>query len=153
MARPLPYHLGLAPYQEPAVSQTLDTARYLNLETFRRNGTAVATPVWFAPHGSRAGVFYIFSAQEVGKVKRLRLSPRARVAPCNVRGRVLGEWQTARAYLVDEAEECRNAYADLYRKYGWQMAMTDFFSRLSGRIHKRQIIRIETDQTGNSPST
>lgn len=133
--------------------QTLNTARYLSLETFRRNGAAVATPVWFAPHGSRPGVFYLFSAVAAGKVKRLRRSDQARAAPCNVRGRVLGEWLPARGYLVDEAEECRSAYAALYRKYGWQMALTDFFSRLSGRIHKRQIIRVETDQPGNSPST
>ena len=48
----------------------LATADYFNLATFRKNGNAVATPVWFAPHGD---TFYVFSAGDAGKVKRIRV--------------------------------------------------------------------------------
>ncbi|WP_186453965.1 PPOX class F420-dependent oxidoreductase [Denitratisoma sp. DHT3] len=122
------------------MNHNLDSARYLNLATSRRNGESVATPVWFA---AEAGGLYVFSAGQAGKVKRIRHSPQVRVAPCDVRGRLLGHWQDARAHLVDDAEECARGYAALRRKYGWQMALLDFFSRLGGRIGQRQLIRIE----------
>ncbi len=36
----------------------LDRARYVSLETFRRDGRGVRTPVWAAPRG---GKLYVFS--------------------------------------------------------------------------------------------
>jgi PPOX class probable F420-dependent enzyme len=122
------------------MSQTLRTARYLNLATYRKSGVAVETPVWFAEH---AGAYYVFSAGNAGKVKRLRNSSRARVAPCDMRGKVLGDWIDADAYLVDDAVEADAAYRELRRKYGVQMRVLDFFSRLGGKIDERQVIRIE----------
>ena len=76
--------------------------KYLNLETYRKNGKAVATPVWFAQDG---GVLYIYSLADAGKVKRIRNNPRVRVAPCDMRGKLEGEWVEARARIVqgDEA--------------------------------------------------
>ena len=51
--------------------------RYVSLATFRRNGTEVKTPVWFAVID---GKLYVVSAGNAGKVKRLRHSPKALVA-------------------------------------------------------------------------
>jgi len=117
----------------------LDDAQYFSFATFRKNGKEVATPVWFA--GAR-DTFYVFSAGDAGKVKRIRASSRARVAPCDGRGKVLGEWHDAAARLVTEPEEVRVAYAALRRKYGLLMMMTDFFSRLTGRYRRRQLIAV-----------
>ena len=55
---------------------SLDRHRYLSLATFRRDGGAVPTPVWFAEVD---GLLYVFTAGDAGKVKRLRHSSRARV--------------------------------------------------------------------------
>jgi PPOX class probable F420-dependent enzyme len=111
----------------------------MNLATFRRSGEAVVTPVWFAPlHGH----FYVFTAAPAGKVKRLRRSNRARVSPCDMRGRPLGDWVEARAVLVCDAGEQARAYAAIRARYGWQMWITDVFSRLTGRIHRRAVIRV-----------
>ena len=60
----------------------LDRHRYVALATFRRSGAEVRTPVWFAAVDDR---LYVFTAGDSGKVKRLRHSPRARVAPSDVR--------------------------------------------------------------------
>ena len=49
-------------------------AKYLNLETFRKTGIGVRTPVWFAQdilHSASATVFYIYSEAGAGKVKRI----------------------------------------------------------------------------------
>lgn len=120
---------------------TLDEARYVNLATFRRSGVAVETPVWFA-EGREAGVYFVFSAGAAGKVKRLRRSNAARVAPCDVRGKLLGEWRPARAEIVTQPVEITQALAALRRKYGWQMWLTDCFARLSGRFSKRAYLRV-----------
>jgi hypothetical protein len=117
---------------------TLDDARYVNLATFRRNGVAVETPVWFARDLRAAEpVYYVFSEGNAGKVKRIRANGRARVAPCDVRGRVLGDWQEAQARLLTEREEIALALATLRRRYGWQMQVTDLFSTLTGRFGRR----------------
>lgn len=119
----------------------IDDARYCSLETFRRNGVAVATPVWFArDEAPEQRVYYVFSAGDAGKVKRIRANGRARVAPCDVRGRVLGEWQDAQARLLTDAADIARAYRALRRRYGWQMRLSDVFSTLTGRYHRRALI-------------
>ena len=119
---------------------TLDRQRYLSLATFRRSGAEVRTPVWFAAVG---GKIYVFTAGESGKVKRLRLSSRARVAPSDMRGHVRDEWCAATARIVTEPRVIERAHAALRAKYGWQMWIGDLFSRLTGRIRHRAWIEIE----------
>ena len=118
----------------------ISQARYVSLATFRRSGDAVRTPVWVAP-GDDA--FYVFSAGNAGKVKRLRNSDQAEVAVCDVRGKVLGEWYPACARLVTEPAGIERALAALRRKYGVQMWLADVGSRLTGKFDKRAYIRIE----------
>ena len=124
----------------PAAFSDLDREAYLSLATFRRDGRAVQTPVWFACRGER---LYLFTESDAGKVKRLRNDPRARVAACNVRGRVHGDWIEARGRVVDDPRTVRDAYDALRAKYGWQMTLVDFFSRVSGRIDGRAIVELE----------
>jgi PPOX class probable F420-dependent enzyme len=123
----------------------IGTATYVSLATFRKSGEAVRTPVWIAPDVSaaRQGPLYVFSAGNAGKVKRLRLSSRAELAVCDVRGRVLGSWRGARAMLVDDAAETDRALAALRRKYGWQMWLADVGAKLTGKFHRRAYIRVE----------
>ncbi|HSE38460.1 MAG TPA: PPOX class F420-dependent oxidoreductase, partial [Blastocatellia bacterium] len=74
--------------------------KYLNVETYRKTGVAVATPVWFA---EEAGILYIYSLANAGKVKRIRNNPRVRIIPCDMRGKPKGEWVEARARVLDGA--------------------------------------------------
>jgi len=104
----------------------------------------VATPVWFAED---ADAYYVFSAGDAGKVKRLRLSDIAKVAPCDVRGALLGDWLNAKAKLLGDGAEVQRALNALRRKYGWQMRMTDFFAKLAGRFPKRAYIRVEIHES------
>ncbi|MDJ0866017.1 MAG: PPOX class F420-dependent oxidoreductase [Myxococcota bacterium] len=119
--------------------ESLDREAYVNLATFRRSGKAVETPVWAALHRGR---FYVFSEARAGKMKRLRNDPRVRVAPCNVRGRVHGDWIEGTARRVEDAEVEGAAYDALLRKYGWQMRLANWMSRLAGRIENRALIEI-----------
>ena len=65
------------------------------------------------------------------------------MAPCDVRGKVLGEWSDANAYLVGDAAERKAAHAALVSQYGWQMRLLDCMSKLGGRYDSRAFIRIE----------
>jgi hypothetical protein len=74
---------------------------YLNLETYRRNGDALRTPVWFVRHADR---LYIRTVAGSGKVKRVRREPKVRVALCRMDGEVTGGWAEARAReVLDDA--------------------------------------------------
>ena len=117
-----------------------DRYRYMNLATFRRTGVEVRTPVWFS---AADGKLYAFTADESGKVKRLRRLSRARVAPSDMRGKVRGVWCDVTARIVTEPRLIERAHAALRAKYGWQMWLTDQFSRLTGRIQRRAWIEIE----------
>ena len=117
---------------------------YMSLETLRRDGRAVATPVWFAEEGE---VFYIYSLANAGKVKRIRNNPRVRIAPCDARGRVKGEWADAEALILDTrgAEHGHNL---LNQKYGILKRVGDFFSRL--RKRQRAVVAIRLTGPSNS---
>jgi hypothetical protein len=120
--------------------ETLDRHHYISLVTFRRSGKAVTTPVWFAKHGEK---FYVFTAAGSGKVKRLRNDRRIRAAPCGPRGRLRGEWIEGQGCRIEDPAIERAAYAVLLAKYGWQMRVLNFFSRLSGRIEERVILELK----------
>ena len=112
---------------------------YINLRTFKRDGTGVDTPVWFAESD---GKLYVFTEGAAFKVKRLRRDARAQVAACGVFGAVSGRWRDAHAAVVDDPIVVARAYRVLHAKYGWQMTLVDLLSRLSGRIHKRAMLEI-----------
>jgi uncharacterized protein len=76
--------------------------KYISLETFRRSGVGVKTPIWFA--AGPDGVLYVYTLAQAGKAKRVRANGRARIAACDVRGRVTGDWFDASARVVEPAE-------------------------------------------------
>ena len=125
---------------DDAARESLADQSYISLVTFRRNGNPVETPVWFAERGSS---LFVFSAGDAGKVKRLRNDSRVRIAACGVRGARKGPWIEATGRRVEDAETIRAAYDSLLRKYGWQMRLTDWLSRLTGRIDQRAVLEIQ----------
>jgi PPOX class probable F420-dependent enzyme len=124
---------------------SLAGARYLSLATYRRDGAEVRTPVWFAEDGGR---LYLFTAGDSGKVKRLRHTPRVRVAPCGSRGGLRGPWLVARARLTDAPGAITRGHAALRAKYGWQMWLADVLAGISGRARRRAWIEIELTPGG-----
>jgi len=92
--------------------------QYLNLETYRKDGQPVRTPVWFVEDN---GALYLHTVKNAGKVKRIRRMARVRVVPCDMLGAVTGEWIDGEARVLDEAGMTRvNQLLD--QKYGEAMA-------------------------------
>ena len=87
--------------------------KYISLTTFKRDGTAVRTPVWFAEdHDS----LYVITRNDSGKYKRIRNNPQVKLAACNVRGKVSGPEFSAQAQILP-AEEGKAAHKLIKRKY------------------------------------
>ncbi|MFF7199815.1 PPOX class F420-dependent oxidoreductase [Streptomyces sp. NPDC008141] len=109
-------------------------AKYISVTTFRKNGTGVATPVWFAEDG---GKLYAWTRTDSWKVKRLRNDPRVVVSVCDVRGRIAEGAPTAEgtAELLDAATTARIRKL-LARKYTWQFWLVDWPATLV-RLGKR----------------
>ncbi len=118
----------------------LEGGSYISFATRKKSGDFVPTPVWFALDGDS---YYLFSAGDAGKVKRLRNFTEVRIAACTVTGTLTGEWAETQAHLLDQPADMDRALAALRRKYGWQMAIGDCFSRLTGKMKRRQYIRVE----------
>jgi len=87
--------------------------KYVLLTTFRKNGAAVATPVWF---GEGEGKIYVMSRSDSGKCKRLRNNPRVRVAVCTIRGKVTGPEFDGMGRILP-AEDWLRARQAIHRKY------------------------------------
>jgi PPOX class probable F420-dependent enzyme len=113
---------------------------YLNLATFKRNGDAVETAMWFVTLGD---VIYLFTDGTSYKVKRLRRDKRIRIAPCNVSGKVSGDWIDGTGEIIDDPSVAEQVYTALKQKYGWQMRLLDLVSTLGRRIGGRAIIALQ----------
>jgi PPOX class probable F420-dependent enzyme len=123
----------------PPAGTPLDDERYINLETFKKDGNGVKTPVWAAPLDGRLVVFTDGTSY---KVKRLRRDPRIRAAPCDVRGNVKGSWLDGTGRILDDDADKARAMAALRRKYGWQIRVLDVFSWLRRRIGRRAFLEL-----------
>ena len=123
-------------------------ATYVSLESYKRDGGAVQTPVWCAPMADRLVVFTNVNSY---KVKRLRRQPALKLAPCSARGTVRGAWVAGSVTIHSDADENRSAFRALLKKYTWQMGSMMFFARFTGR-HKQWVI-LQIQLEGPSPDT
>jgi PPOX class probable F420-dependent enzyme len=111
--------------------------KYMNIETYRRSGEAIRTPVWFVESG---GILFFLTRGDSGKVKRLRHNKQVRVAPCKVNGDLTGDWTAGTASMVDSMEVMQ-VVKDLFDdKYGAVSRLTNVFSRMQRK--KRVFVKV-----------
>ena len=107
----------------------LEGRKYLSLETYRKNGQGVRTPVWFAAPadtGAAIPTLYIYTTADTGKAKRIRNNGAVRIAPCDARGTVAGPWIDALARIITGAE-AHDGMRLLDRKYfPWKQLLRVF---------------------------
>jgi len=110
--------------------------KYLSLESYRKDGSTVRTPVWFAAEN---GTLYVYTEEDSGKMKRIRRNPRVRIAPCDIRGKVKGDWMDAEARVCAPQEAARGNHL-LDRKY-WLKMLFNITSKL--RRQRRVVLAIQ----------
>jgi PPOX class probable F420-dependent enzyme len=111
--------------------------KYISLETFKKSGEGVKTPVWFAadPASDLSGEgarLYMYTIGNTGKVKRIRSNPHVKIAPCTLKGEVLGDWTEANAEIVT-GETASQAMKLLNKKYFPLKQLLGFFALFSRR--------------------
>ncbi|MGZ6590073.1 MAG: PPOX class F420-dependent oxidoreductase [Solirubrobacteraceae bacterium] len=75
--------------------------KYLSLTSFKRDGTAVPTPVWFVVENDR---LLVKTGERSFKAKRIRRNPAVMIAPCSASGRSHGDPVPAQAELLPKSE-------------------------------------------------
>jgi PPOX class probable F420-dependent enzyme len=128
------------PVQTSSLAQ-FSQQNYLNIESFRKNGLSVKTPVWFVQDGD---MLYVRTIAGSGKVKRIRRNPQVNIAPCTGSGDLRGEWVSAQAREVSGEIEKR-VDSLLGRKYGLQKTLFALMSAL--RRDQYTILEIKVSES------
>lgn len=106
----------------------LSNFKYINIETFKKNGFGVRTPIWFIIY---QGVVYFRTDSKSGKVKRIRNNPHVRIAPCDIRGNLKGTWFDGKAKFAD-SKESSIVFSMIDKKYGFITALIRSFNKIRG---------------------
>lgn len=123
-----------------ATNPALGDALCLSLRTFRKDETFVDTPVWVVDVDGR---FCMYTDGRSYKAKRLRRNPRVEVAACDVWGKLLGPRYEGVCRFVEDPDERSRIFALIRKKYHIHSFMSDFGSRLTGRMKHRVVLEIE----------
>ena len=103
--------------------------KYINLQTFRKNGNPVNTPVWFVVSEQK---LYVVTRELTGKVKRVKNNHDVKIALCTFGGKLKGEWISGKAEKIT-GEEADKAISLRNKKYGFWAKMIGVFSAKKGR--------------------
>lgn len=96
-----------------AIPPELSGQKYIALVTFRRDGTGVRTPVWFA---EKDGKLYVSTRNDSWKYRRIGNNPQVELSSCTVRGKITGPWFQGRARILPPVEwaDARRALKQKY---------------------------------------
>ena len=114
---------------ENHLDQFLDQ-KYINLETYKKDGTPIRTPVWFVIDND---LIYVITRDSTGKVKRLRNNHDVRIVPCSFRGEPKNEWIKGKAENItgDEADKANKLRK---KKYGMSARLASLFTSQKGNL-------------------
>lgn len=106
----------------------LAKAQYILLTTFTKDGREKPTPIWAAVDGDR---LLVITQEKSWKVKRIRNTPRVRLATCTMRGQATSEAVEGAAEVLDKSETAA-VYDAIGKRYGLLGKVFNFFSKLRG---------------------
>lgn len=104
--------------------------QYINLETYRKNGQPVTTPVWFTIDDNK---IFVVTRNKTGKIKRLQNNSKVRIVPSGIRGQPKGEWLNGNAVFANP-DQLEHALKLRNKKYGLKARLSGLFSRTKGKL-------------------
>ena len=116
--------------------------RYVNLESYKRDGKAVLTPVQSI---QEEGLEYSRTDPNSWKVRRIRRNPHVRIVPSNRSGKPTGTWVDGRARIL-EGQESDRMMLVFRKEYG---AVGNSLINVVGRLRGERlttIISVELEQ-------
>ena len=93
--------------------KSIENGKYINIQTYKKNGQAVSTPVWFISKDNR---IYFRTSNKSGKFKRIKNNDNVKFALCNFRGKIIGEWHNGLAKIDPDSN--RLIFSKISEKYG-----------------------------------
>ena len=117
----------------------LDGTNYIALETYRKNGQGVITPVWVT---SQDGKLFVWTRNSTGKVKRIRRNQMVKLCQSDGRGKPQSEWIEATARLLSQPEELKEQQMRMSAKCGLQYHLLSFMGKLSRNSGGNIVIEI-----------
>lgn len=126
------------PVQRSAADlEAMFPGRYLSVTSFKRDGTGVATPVWFVCDGSR---LFAFTDRHSPKVWRIRRNPRVLVASCRVDGKLRREPFPAHAEVLTAEANLERVQKLLLERYRISYRLVMLFYRLGRLLRGKQSV-------------
>ena len=110
--------------------ESLESEKYISLETYRKNENPVRTPVWFV---IKDDLVFVVTRDQTGKIKRLKHNQKVRIASCTIKGKITGEWMKGIATIL-EKEETKQAVKWRDKKYGFMAKIAKFLSKSKGEL-------------------
>ena len=107
--------------------EALAQSTYVSIESYRKSGETVRTPVNIMSHEDK---LYCWTPGNSGKVKRIRNNETVNLATCNARGKVDGEWLPAIARILENQAEARSLSRRMAKKHGLFFIIGFFIFRL-----------------------
>ena len=103
--------------------------RYINLESYKKNGEPKMTPVQSLEHD---GLIYVRTGPTTWKVKRIRRNPRVRVVPSDRSGKPIGAWVEGEAHMLegDDRDRMLKVFRKEYGALGY--SVVNLVGRLRG---------------------
>ena len=117
------------------LEQFLDQ-KYINLETYKKDGTSIRTPVWFVIDKD---LIYVITRDSTGKVKRLRNNQDVRIVSCSFKGKPKNGWVKAKAEKIT-GEEADKAIKLRKKKYGMSGRLVSLFRKGNLTVYSIKLI-------------
>ena len=111
------------------LEQFLDQ-KYINLETYKKDGTPIRTPVWFVIDKN---LIYVITRDSTGKVKRLKNNQDVRIVPCSFKGEAKNEWVKGKTQMIT-GEEADKSIKLRKKKYGMSARLIGLFTSQKGNL-------------------
>ena len=110
--------------------------KYINLETYKKDGTSIRTPVWFVIDND---LIYVITMESTGKVKRLKNNQEVRIVPCSFKGKPKNGWVKAKAEKIT-GEEADKAIKLRKKKYGMSGRLVSLFRKGNLTVYSIKLI-------------
>ena len=108
----------------------LKNEKYIALETYKKDGSAVKTPVWFVLQND---LVHVVTREKTGKVKRLKNNQAVRIATCTIKGNVTGAWYSGTASRL-ASDKTVHIIKLRDEKYGFMSRIVRLASRGKGEF-------------------
>lgn len=105
--------------------ETFEKAKYINIQTYKKTGQRISTPVWFIIKDNK---IFFRTSHNSGKIKRIRNNNNVKFALCDIRGKIKGEWYEGIAKIENDSDN--SILFQINKKYGLSSRLMKIFYKI-----------------------